>query len=1109
MDSTRHHVLLFGDQTDNVVSTIRDLYVSSKESGLLAKFLRDASDICQIEFGNLQPCFRKETPPFETLLEMAQNLGETNPPPCTCIQRSVVLCSIGRAEHDPTILSGPRVLIGLCINLFQAALAATARSASELARLSLQGFPSYFTWAVTNHARTKQIEWQHGIWSCMAWTSKPDTPDGGFSPQLLLDMFHKSHDIPEHKKAWIGVVGDGWVTVSGPPSILKLLMAESVELSGLSLFPLPIASAVHAPHLPAFDFESTAKPSYIWDLPLQKGACIISPDECIPYTEKTLGEVARRIVPAVLSTPLMVEKMFVATAEYLKKACATAAISILGPSAQSVRLIHTVRNAGVQFDVLPRPESTPNAQARSGSGAVAIVGMSARFPQANDLEQFWKLLMEGRTTHERVPPDRFNLDNFHDPSGTKKNTMMNTDGCFLSDPGAFDTRLFNMSPREAMQVDPTHRLLLMTSLEALEKAGYNPDNGQSSLNRRTAVYFGQNADVWRDFSAEQGVDVFTAPGILRAFSPGRVSYHFGFQGGSYSIDSACSSSATAIQLACASLIERECDMALAGGAQIAGSPFEFSALGKSGFLAPSGGCKTFRADADGYCRGEAVGVLVLKRLEDAVADNDKIEAVITGWGRNYSAGASSMTHPCPKTQEKLMRQVLRQANMKPHDVGYVELHGTGTTVGDMAEMTSVTRAFGKHLKRDFSIPIGSVKANVGHSESAAGVSSVIKAALMLRNGAVPPQAMVTPETQLHPGFASLNMSCVRIDSAPSMLESNKERILVNSFDAAGGNTCLLIESASRAAEIVSNPDPRNWHIVVVSAQGSKSLQDNKANLLEYLVKYPETQLSNVAYSTTARRRHYSCRSEYTAESTGQLVEQLRKDISNHNRNVNATTAKPKVIFLFNGQGTSYYHIARELYTTHPAFKEYLNTLQGICEKVCRVMPCDIISILTDPKSRAGDHSVVEEHLAIVCIQLALAQLWKSWGIEPDIVLGHSIGEYAALSVAGVLSVTDTLWLVSERSALFLETFGVGEYGMLSLSATAGDVRALLYDGGSRDTCEIACFNSDAAHVVGGPMMDLHDVESRAKTKGIPTQLFSRKRQAKSRSFGHKSRWLRR
>ncbi|KAI3325638.1 ketoacyl-synt-domain-containing protein [Xylariaceae sp. AK1471] len=1091
MASTGHHVLLFGDQTDNVVGSIDFLYVARKQSGLLAKFLRDASDVCQIEFGYLQPCFREETPPFESLLEMAENHAKTDGSPVLASCAVSYFARLGelilRAEQDPTILSTPRVCVGLCISLFPAALAATARNASELAKLSLEAFPSYFRMAVSNHVRTKRVEWPHGTWSCMVSKQTDD------NLQPLLDKFHEEHDIPKHKRTWIGVVGRGWVSVSGPPSTLQRLMATPSALKDLQIIPLPVASAVHAPHLPALNFDSTVKDSYIWKLPLQEVACIMSTSDCTTYSSKKLGDVARQILSAITQEPLLVDGTFTATAEYLKGVCATAAaVSVLGPSAQASSLIQTINQAGIEVEVLPQPEcklKLPNLSVRSGSGAVAIIGMSARFPQANDLEQFWKLLMQGRTTHERIPHDRFDLDDFYDPMGTKKNTMINTDGCFLSDPGAFDPRLFNMSPREAMQVDPTHRLLLMTSLEALEKAGYNPDAGLSSRNKRTAVYFGQNADVWREIDAQQGVDVFTVPGLLRAFSPGRVSYHFGFEGGSYSLDSACSSSATAIQLACSALINRECDMALAGGAQIASSPFEFSALGKSGFLAPSGGCKTFTADADGYCRGEAVGVVVLKRLEDALADNDNTDALITGWGRNYSGGASYMTFPHPASQEKLIRQVLRQANVKPGDIGYVELHGTGTIAGDMAEMSLITNVFGGHFEPKRPLHVGAVKANVGHSESAAGVSSVIKAALMLREGIIPPQAGITPNTQLHPGFAGLPMSTIRIDSESATLDGNKNKILINSFDAAGGNTCLLIEKAPMPVENAREPDIRSSHLVTLSAQTDESLRGNRERLLEYLVKYPETQLRDVAYSTTARRTQYSRRAHYTAESTDQLLEKLSNDIAHPSQSVTPIVTKPKTIFLFDGQGPGYFYAAKELYDTYPIFQDSLHALTQTCQSLCPGL-IYLPNIMCNPYfNRKGD-SLVEQHLFIVCLQLALAELWQSWGIKPDIVMGHSIGEYAALCVAGVLSVSDTLWLVSKRAELLKTTCRDGDYGMLMLSATEYEIQAILREHKLDNTCSIACFNSHICHVVGGPTVNLLELKQYADSKGIHAKILS-------------------
>ncbi|KAI1075188.1 ketoacyl-synt-domain-containing protein [Whalleya microplaca] len=1078
MASTQHHVLLFGDQTDDVTPTIHSLYGLSRQSGLLTRYLREASDVCQIEFASMEPCFRCETPQFGSLLELAEKHGKTDGSPvlvsCALSYFARVGELIVRAEIDSTILTTDRSIIGLCISLFPAALAGTARSASELARLAIESFPTYNALIVSNHARAKQIEPTHGSWSYLVMT--PSDLD----MQPYLDRFHDEHDVPVHRRAWVGVLGRTWVTISAPPSTLKKLVAHCAELRALPGLELPVAGAVHAPHLPSLEVDILAKQSDIWDLPIQEEAFIMSTNTCEPYPMKSLGELLQQIVPDVTQARLKVHQTITATVERLKDTGVSVILSIVGPSMQAGTLIKCLRAAKIETKVVQRPDYKLNAPRRSGSGAMAIVGMSGRFPSANDLDEFWDLLMDGRVTHERIPKERFELDDFYDPTGAKKNSLITSDGCFISDPGAFDARLFNMSPREAIQVDPVHRLLMMASLEALEKAGYNPEGTLSSETKRTAVYFGQNADVWREINMQEGVDVFTAPGLLRAFSPGRVNYHFGFEGGSYSLDAACSSSSTSIQLACAALENRDCDMALAGGAQIASNPFEFAALGISGFLAKSGGCKTFRADADGYCRGEAVGVVVLKRLEDAVADNDNIEAVITGWGRNYSAGASSITHPHAESQEKLLGQVLRQGNSKPGDIGYVELHGTGTIAGDFSEMMLTSKVFNGHFKPENPLHVGALKANVGHSEAAAGVSSVIKAALIAKRGIIPPQAMITPDTKLHPGFANLDMSTIRIDTEPVTLDKTKNKILINNFDASGGNTCLLIERAPAAAEKIV--DPRNWHTVTISAQTNLSLKNNKQSLLDYLMNHPNTKLADIAYSLTARRIHYTRKSQYVATSTEELISQLAKDITKPKSDVKPITTRPDHIFMFTGQGSHYTGMAHELYNTCPLFRANLVSLQKLCTSLDLPQFLDIVSNNSEDMSA---FSAIQMQLCILCLELALAEMWMTWGIRPSIVVGHSLGEYAALVVAGVLSASDALWLVAKRATLLEDACTKDEYGMLSISAPASIVESVLKD---TTDCELACFNSPNSKVVSGPATKLQDLQSYLSSIGVRSKL---------------------
>ena len=299
-----------------------------------------------------------------------------------------------------------------------------------------------------------------------------------------------------------------------------------------------------------------------------------------------------------------------------------------------------------------------------------------------------------------------------------KNSLITQYGCFLENPGGFDSRLFNVSPREAMQMDPVQRLLLMVSYEALELAGYSPGRTPSTDPNHIATYMAQTTDDWREtIQSTHGVDIYYIPGQVRAFTPGRINHHFKWEGPSHSVDAACSGSSTSVQLACRALLYRECDTALAGGGAINTAPAAFAGCGRGGFLSPTGGCKTFREDADGYCRGDGIGVVVLKRLEDALADNDNVLAVISGSARTYSASAASMTTPHRGSQVKIYRKVLHQAGFDPHDIGYIEMHGTGTQLGDMTEMQSICEVFGENRPEDHPLVVGAVKANVGHGEA--------------------------------------------------------------------------------------------------------------------------------------------------------------------------------------------------------------------------------------------------------------------------------------------------------------------------------------------------------------------------------------------------------
>lgn len=648
----------------------------------------------------------------------------------------------------------------------------------------------------------------------------------------------------------------------------------------------------------------------------------------------------------------------------------------------------------------------------------------------------------------------------------------------------FDTRLFNVSPREAIQMDPVQRLLLMTTHEALENSGFSPNSSLSTTSSRIAVYVGQCTEQWRDIAAVHGVDIFAVQGLLRAFAPGRLNYHFKFEGPSYSLDAACSSSSTAIALACSALIDRNCDMALAGGAQVSNTPLEFAGLSIAGFLSTTGGCKTFRADADGYCRGEGVGMVVLKRLEDAIADNDNIHSVISGWGRNHSANAISITHPHAETQERLYRQVLQQASVDPYDVSYIEMHGTGTQAGDSAEMKSVTSVFAGQKRVNNPLYVGAVKANIGHSEAAAGVTAVVKASMMLKTQLIPPQ--VGASEPLNPAFPPLDDINVRIAGEvatlkPSPNGNGKNKILVNNFDAAGGNTCLVLEEApAKAQKLV---DGRDWHVVTLSGRTQPALVGNKQRLLKYLLANPDTKLADLAYSTTARRMQEVWRTALVGDSVQKIVQSLQNDLEN-TKTAKRGSSKGNAVFMFTGQGAQYAGMGHELYRLVPRFAKKVDALQKLANFLGLPQFKDIIA---SPEKSLEGRSTVDVQLATVSLEVALAELWISWGVKPSAVLGHSLGEYVALCIAGVLSESDMLLLVGRRAKLIQEKTTAGEYAMLSAAATVDEVQKWMVAGGHGSSCQISCFNSPKSIVISGKVESLRQFDELLRSKSIRTK----------------------
>lgn len=367
---------------------------------------------------------------------------------------------------------------------------------------------------------------------------------------------------------------------------------------------------------------------------------------------------------------------------------------------------------------LPPYVSTGNPHGNGSTGRpdkskIAVIGASGRMPDAEDLAAFWDLLYEGRDVHKAVPPLHWDAKTHVDPTGKSKNTSATPFGCWLDHPELFDAKFFNISPREAPQIDPAQRLALMTAYEAIEQAGIVAETTPSTQKDRVGVFYGVTSNDWMETNSAQKIDTYFIPGGNRAFIPGRINYFFKFSGPSYSVDTACSSSLAAIHTACNSLWRGDIDTAIAGGTNVLTNPDFTAGLDRGHFLSRTGNCKTFDDDADGYCRGEGVATVILKRVEDAIADGDPIQAIISAAYTNHSAEAESITRPLPAAQKDIFRKVLNSAGVEPYDISYVEMHGTGTQAGDGAEMRSVLETFAPEtgIKRneDQALYVGSAK----------------------------------------------------------------------------------------------------------------------------------------------------------------------------------------------------------------------------------------------------------------------------------------------------------------------------------------------------------------------------------------------------------------
>lgn len=884
------------------------------------------------------------------------------------------------------------------------------------------------------------------------------------------------------------------MTVSGPPSRLKALFRNYGFFRDAKFIQLPVYGGLcHAAHVynekhvrsitrtPALD---------ALDIVRRPRIPVLSTSTGKQYPASSCTELLELLVTELLTQKIRWDNVVDGAIEHSKYlAVSDASLFVFRPSLPVQDLVSAfkkVKDLNVSMEEMVPWIASKAKESQDSRGSlqskIAIVGQACRFPGgADDTDKFWEILEQGRDCHQKIPADRFDVDSHTDITGKRMNTSGTPYGCFVDDPGLFDAPFFNMSPREAAQTDPMQRLALVTAYEALEKAGYVANRTSATKLQRIGVFYGQASDDYREVNSNQEISTYFIPGGCRAFGPGRVNYFFKFAGPSFNCDTACSSSLATLQIACTTLWAGDADTVVAGGLNILTNSDAFAGLSNGHFLSKTGGCKTWDINADGYCRGDGIGSVVLKRLEDAEADHDNIIGVILAGATNHSAEAVSITHPHAGAQSYLYEQVARRAGVNPLDVDYVEFHGTGTQAGDSVEMKSITDVFapivGRRNKKQ-PLHIGAVKANVGHGEAAAGITALIKVLCMLRENAIPPHIGI--KTEINPGFPKdMDKRNVHIPfekTAWPRVPGKKRTAVVNNFSAAGGNTTIILEEGP--IREVTEVDPRSTHVVTVSAKTKLSLRGNINRLLKYLDTHPDTSVADLAYTTSARRVHHNHRFALPVSNVAQVQQSLNDCLEKLDAlKAVANLGPPPVAFAFTGQGASFKPEHLQLYHDSASFRNQVQHLDNIAQ--IQGFP-SILPAFDGSAPPDESFSPVVSQLAHVCGEIALAKFWATIGIKPSVVVGHSLGEYAALHVAGVLSASDTVYLVGSRARLLGETCTPGSHVMLSVRGSVSQIQ----DSASPKPYEVACINGPKDTVLSGTQEQMDSVVESLKADGL-------------------------
>lgn len=721
---------------------------------------------------------------------------------------------------------------------------------------------------------------------------------------------------------------------------------------------------------------------------------------------------------------------------------------------------------------------------------IAIIGIGCRFPGGvNDTEAFWKMLVEGRDAVSEVPADRWSVERFYDAEPGLVGKTIAKWGGFLDSIDQFDPQFFGISPREAPYVDPQHRLMLETAWEAIEDAGMVLD-----LEKGTdmGVFVGISHN---DFQGIQhtptdraSISAHTPTGSAHSIAANRISYCLNLTGPSLALDTACSSALTAVHVACQHLLSGECKTALAGGVTVMINPDGFIGFSQAGMLSPDGRCKAFDASANGFVRGEGAGAVLLKKLSDAIADGDPIHAVIMGTGVNQDGHTNGISLPSGEAQARLVKDTCAAIGLDPLEVGYVEAHGTGTAVGDPIEAIALAEALCEGRTEENMLAIGSAKTNMGHLETAAGVAGLVKAILVLKHGKIP-GSLHFKEPNPHIDFDALKLRVpTKVEPFP---ENYDQRIVgINSFGFGGANAHVIITEGPKMQKRTALPahGERAWPLVL-SARSEDALKTSAKDLSTWLEDHSKLNgssplLPDVTYMLGARRNHHSYRLAFVAHTMAEAVQELGAFSAGEPgpRLRSAFTPRKeetaKVVFVMSGQGPQWWGMGRELTRHEPVFRQAIEACETAIKPWARF---SLLEELNKTEETAQMQRTEISQVAIWAMQMGLAELWKSWGVQPAAVVGHSVGEVAAACVAGILTLEEGAKIITLRGR-YMDECSVPGGTMLAVGMSPEEANAIIAKHDKE--VSIAAFNGPRSLTLSGMKKSLEAIAADLEAQGV-------------------------